>query len=156
MARAVAGRFGVDVLDADGGVDRAALGPRAFAEPGGIAFLERLLHPRVGARRAEWIAREDARTPAPPLIVCEVPVLFEAGLEDQFDAVLVVTAKENVRRARVEARGQRFAARQALQLSEDDKVARADGAYRNDGSLDDLERWVAERFSHYAGRPCDG
>lgn len=154
MTRAISARFGDDILAADGSVDRTRLGPRAFAEEGGIAFLEGLIHPRVEARRQAWIARQDAAQPPPPLLVCEVPVLFEAGIEDRFDAVLVVTAGEEVRRARVEARGQRFEERQARQLSEDEKVARADRAVRNDGSLDDLERWVAARFSEYAGRPC--
>jgi len=154
VARAISARFGDDVLDARGAVDRARLGPRAFAEEGGIAFLEGLIHPRVEARRREWIVRQDAAQPPPPLLVCEVPVLFEAGVEDRFDAVLVVTAGEDVRRARVEARGQRFGERQARQLSEDEKVARADGAFANDGSLDLLERWVAQRFAHYAGRSC--
>lgn len=150
----VSERFGADVLGPDGGVDRRVLGPRALAREGGLAFLERLVYPRVQARRAAWIAAQRAADPAPALLVCEVPVLFEAGIEDQFDAVLVVTAREEVRRARVAARGQDFEALSARQLPEAEKVARADRAFANDGDVTDLRRWVADRFAEYAGQPC--
>ena len=156
VIRAVADRFGPEVLDAAGAVDRAALGPRAFAEPDGLRFLEGLLHPRIGAGRERWVADQRRRDPAPPLLVCEVPLLFEVGAEGAFDAVLVITAGESVRRERVEARGQGFDERRARQLPEAEKVARADAAYVNDGSLAALEAWVAERFADLAGRPCDG
>jgi dephospho-CoA kinase len=146
---AVAQRFGADILR-DGEVDRAALAGRAFAQEGGLAFLEGLLHPRIGRQRREWLAQQRSARPAPPLLVCEVPLLFEAGIEDQFDAVLVVTAGEEVRRARVEARGQRFAERRGRQLDEEEKVARADRSFVNDGSIQELEAWVAERFREYA------
>jgi len=152
---AVAGRFGPEVVGPSGEIDRAVLGPRAFAQEGGIAFLESLLHPRVGDARRDWVAAEAARDPAPALLVCEVPVLFEAGIADQFDAVLVVTASEDVRRARVAARGQDFDARSARQLPEAEKVARSDGAYVNDGDMAALGSWVADRYAEYAGRPCD-
>lgn len=147
-------RFGDGVLDPGGAVDRSALGPRAFAEEGGLAFLEQLVHGRVARRRAEWISERLAETPPPPLLVCEVPVLFEAGIEAEFDAVIVVTASDEVRRARVEARGQDFDQRRARQIPEDVKVARADRAYVNDGDLDALRAWIADRYAEYADRPC--
>lgn len=155
VVAAVAGRFGRDVLDDEGAVDRAALGPRAFAQEGGVAFLEELLFPRIEGRRRDWVAEQSARRPAPPLLVCEVPLLFEAGLEGRFDAALMVTAPEDIRRRRVEARGQEFAARSARQLPEDDKAARADRVLVNDGGLEALRAWVVARFAEYAGRPCD-
>lgn len=155
VLRAVTGRFGTAVLSPDGAVDRAALGARAFAQEGGIAFLEALLHPRIEGRRREWVAEQSARRPTPPLLVCEVPLLFEAGLERRFDASLLVTAPADVRRARVRARGQDFDARSARQMPEDEKVARADRVFVNDAGLDALRAWVADRFSEYAGRPCD-
>ncbi|MEW6583524.1 MAG: dephospho-CoA kinase [Actinomycetota bacterium] len=156
VVEAVVARFGPEVRAADGGVDRPLLGAAAFASDGGVAFLEGLIHPRVERRRVEWVAVQRAATPPAPLLVCEVPLLFEVGLQDRFDAVLVVTAGEGVRRARVEARGQRFDERRGRQLDEAQKVARADRAYVNDGSAADLERWVAERFAEFAGRPCGG
>lgn len=154
VVAAVVRRFGAGVIDAAGAVDRAALGPRAFAQEGGLAFLEGLVHGRVGRRRAEWIAARCAEDPPPALLVCEVPVLFEAGIQDAFDAVLVVTASDAVRRARVEARGQDFDARRARQAPEEEKVARADAAYVNDGPVEALRAWVADRYAEYAGRPC--
>jgi dephospho-CoA kinase len=156
VVRAVIDRFGPGVLDAAGAVDRAALGPRAFAEPDGIRFLEGLLHPRIGAGRERWVAEQRRRDPLPPLLVCEVPLLFEVGAERAFDAAQVLTAGEDVRRERVEARGQAFDARRARQLPEEEKVARADAAFVNDGELAALEAWVAERFADLAGRPCGG
>jgi dephospho-CoA kinase len=142
------------VVGGDGRIDRRVLGRRALAEEDGLAFLEALVYPRVQARREAWMAAALAGEPRPALLVCEVPVLFEAGIEDQFDAVLVVTAPEEIRRARVEARGQDFDALSARQLPEADKVARADRAYSNEGSLEDLRAWVSDRFAEYAGRPC--
>jgi dephospho-CoA kinase len=156
VVRAVVDRFGSDVLGAEGAVDRSALGARAFADPEGMRFLEGLIHPRVGSGRARWVAEQRALEPPPPLLVCEVPLLFEVGAEGAFDAVLAITAGEDVRRARVEERGQRFDERRARQLPEEEKVARADAAYVNDGSLADLESWVADRFAELAGRPCGG
>ncbi|MCU0307659.1 MAG: dephospho-CoA kinase [Thermoleophilia bacterium] len=153
---AVRERFGPGVIGPGGEVDRAALGARAFAEEGGIRFLEDLLHPRVGAAREAWVAARRAEDPPPPLLVCEVPLLFEAGLADRFDAVLVVTASEAVRRARVEARGQRFAERVGRQWDEGAKVAAADCAFTNDGDLDALGTWVAGCFARHARRPCGG
>ena len=147
-------RFGDDVVGPDGRVDRRVLGPRALSEEGGLAFLEGLLYPRVQAAREAWIAAQLATDPVPPLLVCEVPVLFEAGVEGQFDAVLVITAGEQVRRERVRARGQDFDALSARQMPEAEKVARADRAFVNDGSREDLRAWVSDRFAEYAGRPC--
>lgn len=150
VVRAVVERFGTDVLDADGRVDRAVLGPRAFAQEGGIAFLEGLLHPRIGEERERWVAAQRSATPPPPLLVCEVPLLFEAGLRDAFDAVLVVTASPEVRRARVERRGQSFGERAGRQWDEEAKVAAADEAVVNDGDLAHLHEWVADVVRRYA------
>jgi dephospho-CoA kinase len=76
-------------------------------------------------------------------------LLYEAGLADAFDAVLVVSASESIRRARVAARGQDFVARSERQMTEDDKIRRADRYLVNDGSISLLEEWVAERFEEY-------
>ena len=146
---AVRGRFGPDAMTPDGQVDRVTLGERAFADPDGVAFLEQLVHPRVAAARTAWQDRERARVPPPPLLVCEVPLLFEAGLAEAFDAVLVVTASEPVRRARVTTRGQDFDARSGRQMTEDEKINRADRYVVNDGSMTLLEEWVTERFEEY-------
>ncbi|MGE0026894.1 MAG: dephospho-CoA kinase [Thermoleophilia bacterium] len=152
----VRARFGDAVIGADGSVDRALLGPRAFADEGGLAALEAIVHPLVGRAREEWIAAQAAADPPPPLLVCEVPLLYEVGLAGLFDAVLVVTASDEVRRARVEQRGQDFGSRAAHQLPEAEKVARADAHFVNDGDRDALRAWVADRFGEYAGPSLHG
>lgn len=152
---AVRARFGDAVIDPAGRVDRAVLGPLAFAEDDGLAFLESILHPRIGPVREEWIREQRGRSPRPSLLVCEVPLLFEVGLAEHFDAVLVVTASDPVRRMRVEGRGQHFDDRRAHQMDEDAKVAAADEAYVNDGSLDDLQAWVDDVMSRYAAAVDD-
>ena len=148
VVSAVRERFGDDVLAGDGSVDRTALGEAAFAGDG-LEFLERLLYPRIGVARAAWVAEQRAADPLPPVLVCEVPLLFEAGLADRFDAVLVVTAPDDVRRRRVEERGQDFHERSARQMPEAEKVARADMAYVNAGSVDDLGAWVQSVIDRY-------
>ena len=145
-------RFGDEVIDADGAVDRAALGARVFGDDDARRFLEGLIHPQVGLARERWIERERSLTPPPPLLVCEVPLLFEVGLEGLFDAVVTVTASDDVRRRRVEDRGQDFDARRGTQIGEDEKVARADHSYVNDGTLEDLDTWVRRIFDRYAVR----
>ena len=149
VVSAVRERFGDDVLAGDGSVDRTALGEAAFAGDG-LEFLEGLLYPRIGVARAAWVAEQRAADPLPPVLVCEVPLLFEAGLGDLFDAVLVVTAPDDVRRRRVEERGQDFDERSARQMPEAEKVARADMAYVNDGSVDDLGAWVQSVIDRYS------
>ena len=142
-------RFGEAVVGPDGAIDRAVLGARAFAEPDGIRFLQDLLFPRIHEARDAWIQarRRERRW---PLLVVEVPLLFEAGLEDRFDAVLVVTASEEVRRARVRQRGQDFGARADLQWPEARKAAAADRAFVNDGDPARLDAWAAGVFAEYA------
>lgn len=154
VVAAVVGRFGDAILGPVGAVDRQALAARAFAEEGGLRDLEAIIFPRVGAARERWIAGQAARVPPPDLLVCEVPLLFEADLAHLFDAALLVTASDAVRRARVEARGQDFDARRARQMPEDRKAERADRVFVNDGTRDALRGWVADRYLEYAGRAC--
>jgi len=149
VVSAVRERFGDAVIAADGSVDRPALGEAAFAGDG-LGFLERLLYPRIGVAREAWVVEQRAADPVPPVLVCEVPLLFEAGLGDLFDAVLVVTAPDDVRRRRVEERGQDFDERSARQMPEAEKVAGADMAYVNDGSVDDLGAWVQSVIDRYS------
>jgi dephospho-CoA kinase len=106
-----------------------------------LLWLEGFLHPRVIARTEAW-RKELARLPDPPaLAVNEVPLLYEAGAEGRFDAVVVITAPPEIRAQRA---GKRLDAREARLLPDDDKAARADFAYVNDGSLADLDRFVRD------------
>ena len=118
--------------------DREAVRDLAVADRDALLWLEGLLHPRVLARTEAW--RDDlAGLPDPPaLAVNEVPLLFEAGAEGRFDAVVVITAPREVRAARTS-----LDEREERLIPDEEKVRRADFAYVNDGSLDDLDAFVA-------------
>ena len=129
---AVVARWGQEVARG-GTVDRAAVARHAFADPAERAWLEQLLWPRVGARVGAWRAVESARTPPPPALVVETPLLFEAGLDGLYDATLVVVADERIRAERAAARGHaEIDERTSRQLSQEEKAARADHVVRND------------------------
>ena len=106
-----------------------------FADREQLAWLESLLHPRVVARYLEWRERQDA-----PLTVSEVPLLYETGGDSRFDKVVVVTAPKALRDAR---RTPYPGDREVRLLPDREKAKRADFAYVNTGSLDDLDAFVA-------------
>jgi dephospho-CoA kinase len=141
---AVVARWGPEV--APGGVvDRAAVARRAFAGAEERAWLESVVWPLVGARVAAWLERARARRPPPPAAVVEVPLLFEAGLDDLYDATIAVIADEDVRRERAAARGHELAdERAARQLTQQDKARRASFVVRNDGSVEQLRAQLSD------------
>jgi dephospho-CoA kinase len=133
-------RYGDGIFDGDE-VIRAALGAIVFADRSELAWLERLLHPKVMARTEAW-RQELAELPDPPaLAVNEVPLLYETGAEDRFDAVVVITAPAELRAERA---GERLDDREERLLSDDVKAGRADFAYVNDGSLGELDAFVGQ------------
>jgi dephospho-CoA kinase len=135
---AVVSRWGEQVAPA-GVVDRAAVAAKAFEDPAERQWLEGLLWPLVGQRIGEWLQQVRATMPAPSAAIVEVPLLFEAGMQDMFDATIAVIAEETLRRARAEGRGHALAdERVARQLSQEDKAQRATFAVRNDGTEDEL------------------
>jgi dephospho-CoA kinase len=109
-----------------GAVDRAALKARLAAEPAGFARLEAIVHPLVAQDRAGFIARHAGA----PIIVLDVPLLYENAMQGQMDGVAVVSAPPEVQRARVLARPGMDAAGLALilsrQMPDAEKRARAD------------------------------
>ena len=137
-AAAVRKRFGAAVLDAEGGVDRAALSARVLDNPAALRALERIVHPLV-ARDREAFLRE-AEAAGRGIAVLDVPLLFETGDPNAFDAVVVVTADEGTRRARVLDRpGMTEAKLDAIlarQLPEPERVPRADHVIRTDGGVE--------------------
>jgi len=143
VREAVVGRFGPGVLDAGGEVARPEVAARVFSDEVARRWLEQLLHPRVAAELARWRREQETAHPG-AILVHEVPLLFEAGLAERYDGVVLITAPDEVRRARSP---QRFDERAATQLPEAVKAERADHVYVNDGTLDDLERWVADLVS---------
>ncbi len=140
VKQAIVGELGEGVLDDDGVVDRKRVGEIVFGDRAKLDFLEKLLHPLVAAEYLRW--REQlAELPNPPRVaVTEVPLLFETGGEQRFDKVVVITApaklREQRRRVTRDDRDQRL-------LPDAEKVKRADFAYVNTGTLEELDAWVA-------------
>jgi dephospho-CoA kinase len=108
------------------GVDRPALGAAVFGDAAALARLEAIVHPAVREARAAFLHAHAAA----PLVLFDIPLLFEAGAVQEVDAVLVVSASADVQRARVLARpgmtDAKLAAILARQLPDADKRARAD------------------------------
>jgi dephospho-CoA kinase len=108
------------------GVDRVRLGNAVFGDPEQLRRLEAIVHPAVGALRAGFLEEHAAA----PLIVFDIPLLFEKGGFDMIDAVAVVSAPADQQRARVLARPgmteEKFARILALQVPDSEKCARAD------------------------------
>ena len=132
-------RFGAEVIG-DDGADRGRIAEIVFNDPEQLDWLEELLHPRVVSENLTWRAEQERRPDPPRLTVTEVPLLYETGAERRFDAVVVITAPATVRRQRrplADDREQRL-------LPDEEKVARADYAYVNDGTLEDLDAFVAD------------
>jgi dephospho-CoA kinase len=120
-----------------GTTDRARIAEIVFADPAELAWLEALLHPRVRRECAAWL---DALGDSSDVAVVEIPLLYETGGDAHFDAVVVITAGHKVRKARA---GARVEQRSARLIADDEKVRRADFAYVNEGTLADLEAFVA-------------
>jgi dephospho-CoA kinase len=136
---AIVGELGAGVLADDGSIDRGRVAQVVFADRAKLDFLEHLLHPKVAAEYLTW--REQlGQLPEPPEVsVTEVPLLYETGSDERFDKVVVITApaklREQRRRVTRDDRDQRL-------LSDKEKLKRADFAYVNKGTLEDLDAWV--------------
>jgi dephospho-CoA kinase len=137
LKRRLVERWGPEVAP-PAGVDRSRIGSIVFADPEELVWLEAQIHPLVGARTAAWLQSLPAET---EFAVVEVPLLFEGGREEVFDTTVAVVAAEAVRRERAAARGHALVdEREARQLTQDEKAARAEHVVANDGSVEDLER----------------
>ena len=133
-------RFG-DAVAPEGEIDRGAVAETVFADDEQRAWLEGVLWPRVGRRVEEWRREVERREQPPRAAVVEVPLLFEAGMEDAFDETIAVVADEDVRADRAGGRGHReLESRTSRQLTQEEKAARAGVTVRNDGTIADLER----------------
>ncbi len=141
VASQLAERWGADAAP-DGVVDRDRVGTIVFEQPDELRWLEGLLHPLVGGRVAEWRASLPEGT---VLAVVEVPLLFETGMEAAFDTTVAVVAPDEVRAKRAGTQGlAMLAEREAEQLSQAEKAARATHVVANEGTLADLEAAIAE------------
>jgi dephospho-CoA kinase len=120
-----------------------------FADPEQLKWLESTIHPLVGAATAAWIAglSEDTK-----FAVIEVPLLFEGGREKAFDTTVSIVAAEDVRRARAASRGHALVdAREARQLTQEEKAERADHVVVNDGTVADLEATLSALLAKLSG-----
>jgi dephospho-CoA kinase len=101
--RAIVKLFGKTVLNQDRSLDRQALGSIIFHNPKKRRQLERIIHPRVAreqARLTKAITRKDPNA----VVIYEVPLLFEAGVDKRVDKIIVVTADRNIQIARLKKR----------------------------------------------------
>ncbi len=131
-------------VGADGSVDRARLRAAAIAEPGLLARVEARIHPLVAADRTAFLAaHRDA-----PLVVFDIPLLFETGAQVGLDGVLVVTAAPEVQRSRVLARpGMTEAAFEGIlarQTPDAEKRARANFVIATDGGVESAREAVLD------------
>jgi dephospho-CoA kinase len=130
-------RWGPEVAPGDA-VDRGRIGTIVFADPGQLTWLEQQIHPLVGERIGAWLAALPAAT---EVAVIEVPLLFEGEMASAFDTTVAIVTDDAVRRQRAAARGHTLVdEREARQLTQEEKAARAAHRVVNDGSVADLER----------------
>jgi dephospho-CoA kinase len=140
VRKALVERWGDEVAPG-GSVDRERVGEIVFADRAELDWLESVLHPRVGAHVLDW--RQNLG-PEVDVAVVEVPLLFEAAMEDAFDATVAIVASDETRDRRLRERGQPgLEGREDRQLDQAEKERRADHAIRNDASLEELESEVS-------------
>src|SRR5438874_1718494 len=142
-------RWGKDVLQKDGSLDRAALRQIVFADQNELDALNRIVHPGVTRLRDREIAIAKER--GDQIVVCVIPLLFERNLVEEFDAIVLVDAPRPLRLERMVAtRGIEETDAMnmiASQMPAELKRARADYVIENTGSLGDLERDVDALWS---------
>jgi dephospho-CoA kinase len=124
----------------DGEIDRDRVAKIVFGDPGELAWLERLLHPRVVSTYLKWCSDLAKLPEAPAVCVTEVPLLYEVGGETRFDKVVVITASPEVRISRhlrpLQDRERRL-------IPDEEKIRKADFSYVNDGTVEELDAFVS-------------
>jgi dephospho-CoA kinase len=151
---AIVARFGGGILQADGALDRKALGAIVFADADARRDLNAIVHPEVARLAADKLAA--LRESGAPAAVYEVPLLFESGLEPMFDAILVVACSDETQLHRLMQRDglDEAAARQRLaaQMPLADKRARATRVIENEGGVDALDAVTWRAWSEVLAR----
>jgi dephospho-CoA kinase len=147
--RDIVKRWGKDVLQQDGSLDREALRQIVFADLNELDALNRIVHPGVIRMQDREVALAKER--GDPIVVCVIPLLFERSLVDEFDAIVLVDAPRPLRLERlVTTRGLEETEAMnmiASQMPAELKRARADHCIDNTGSFKDLERDVDALWS---------
>ncbi len=140
IQKQVAARLGVGSLEA-GESGRRQLAGAVFADDEKLRALEQIVFPLVRARIVDWFGQPPAA--GAPLAAVEVPLLFESGMENLFDGIVLITAPAGLRRDRSAIRGGAdFERRSSRQLPEAEKRRRADIVFENTGSLRQLEEFI--------------
>jgi dephospho-CoA kinase len=144
VQQALAEHFGQKILGPGGDLDRQWLAGAVRGRPEQLAWLESLTHPLVG----EEIIRLIRQAPAGAVVVCEVPLLFEADMNGLFDLVVTVEAGSETRRRRsTHSFGpELFREFEALQASSERRVAGSDLAFFNDGNIERLRGFVGTAY----------
>ncbi|MCH7890291.1 MAG: dephospho-CoA kinase, partial [Gemmatimonadetes bacterium] len=147
---AVVEAFGEDMLEADGSLNRKALSSVVFQDEEARHRLEALVHPRIRVLRDRWMRERMAGHDA--ICVSEIPLLFEVGLEDEFDATVVVDASEEIRLDRLrETRGlspEKARAIMEAQMDPGLKRERATHLLVNEGDIEALEDQALKVLAH--------
>ena len=131
-------RFGKDIVNSEGYIDRAKLAQIVFQDDAALKDLENIVHPLVRSKTNELVNQHTAET----IIVNEIPLLLEKKMESLFDFLVIVISSEKNRLERLAQRGlttEQATARMAKQVSDDERRAAADFLIVNDGNLDQLE-----------------
>lgn len=154
LATEIRDAFGDETVNPDGSINRPALGSIVFSDPARLRQLEELTHPRVVA-----LKRAAITAPGPDVLILDAIKLFEAGIAADCDEVWVVTAPRETQIARIMARNKvdRAEAERRIdaQPPQEEKAARADVVFTNDGSPDDLRRQVLAAWDRLTATPQD-
>jgi dephospho-CoA kinase len=143
---AVVARFGHEVLDANGALNRARLGRVAFGDTTARKDLENILHPAIYKRIQAWFEALEASASPPAAAIAEIPLLFETGRAADFDAVVVTSCSVSQQEFRLHGRdslqGDDARQRVRAQWPLDEKVRRADYVIDTSGAISDTHREV--------------
>ncbi len=149
VKRTLTDRWGKTILDDRGEINRSAVARIVFASPPDgpreLAFLEQIVHPRIGHRlrdRLDGYAASGAKA-----VVLDAAVMFKAGWDKYCDQIVFVDAPREVRLQRARKRGwsdENFAAREEAQESMEEKRSRSDVVIDNSGSPEDTQRQLRE------------
>jgi dephospho-CoA kinase len=138
-----------------GKVDRAKLSASVVHDPAAIRRLEQIVHPMLGASRQKFF--DDAEKAGAPVVVVDVPLLFETGGEKRVDAVVVVSTSPQLQRERVLARGtmdeEKFNSILARQLPDAEKRKRADFVVDTSHGLDPVRARIRDILAEAVKMP---
>ncbi len=139
----------------DGKVDRARLSAKVVHEPAAMKRLEQIVHPMLGASRQKFF--QDAEASGAPVVVLDIPLLYETGGEKRVDAVVVVTTTPELQRERVLARGTmddaRFEAILARQTPDAEKRKRADFIVDTSHGLEPVRERIRDILAEFVKMP---